>query len=204
MALPNPINKVRGLPSVVALGGPNGAGKSTAAAALLRGALAVNQFVNADVIAKGLAGFAPETVAARAGRIMLGRLKSLAADRENFAFETTLAGRSFAPWLRSLVEIGYQFHLVFLWIPSADMAVARVANRVKMGGHDVPEETIRRRFAAGLRNFHCLYRPISTSWRVYDNSEDRGPRLIALGTGSDAERVADPRAWRLIEAEANL
>lgn len=190
-------------PSVVVLAGPNGAGKSTAASALLHGTLAVNQFVNADAIAKGLAGFAPETVAMRAGRIMLDRLKELAANRENFAFETTLASRSFAPWLKTLAETGYRFHLVFLWLPTADMAVGRVANRVKMGGHDVPEETIRRRYAAGLRNFHCLYRPISTSWRVYDNSEDRKPRLIARGGGSDVDLIADAQTWRLIGAEAN-
>ena len=196
-------NEARRPPSVVVLAGPNGAGKSTAAASLLHGTLAVNQFVNADVIAQGLAGFAPETVALQAGRIMLARLKTLAAARENFAFETTLASRSFAPWLKSLTETGYRFHLVFLWLPSADMAVARVANRVKMGGHDVPEETIRRRFVAGVRNFHGLYRPISTSWRVYDNSEDRKPRLIAYGEGPNVDRIVDPRAWRFIEAEGN-
>lgn len=189
-------------PSVVVLAGPNGAGKSTAASALLHGTLAVNQFVNADAIAKGLAGFAPETVAIQAGRIMLGRLKELAANRENFAFETTLASRSFAPWLKTLVQTGYRFHLVFLWLPSADMAVGRVANRVKMGGHDVPEETIRRRHAAGLRNFHCLYRPISTSWRVYDNSDPLEPRLIARGDGMDTDQVVDFQTWQLIEAGA--
>lgn len=121
-------------PSVVVLAGPNGAGKSTAAPALLHGRLAVEQFVNADEIARGLAGFAPETAAIPAGRIMVARLKELARTRANFAFETTLASRSFAPWLASLVAGGYRFHLVFLWLPSADLAVARVADRVRLGG----------------------------------------------------------------------
>jgi predicted ABC-type ATPase len=126
---------------VVVLSGPNGAGKSTAAPSLLKGRLSVDQFVNADEIARGLAGFAPETAAIPAGRIMLTRLRELAAARADFAFESTLASRSFARWLESLTSGGYRFHLVFLWLPSADLAVARVRDRVRQGGHDVPETT---------------------------------------------------------------
>lgn len=153
-------------PSVVVLGGPNGAGKSTAAPALLQGALAVNEFVNADVIARGLSAFAPESAAIAAGRVMLGRLHELAAQRVTFAFETTLASRSFAPWLRSLRVSGYEVQLVFLWLPSADFAVERVAARVRAGGHNVPAETVRRRYHAGLRNFFSLYEPVASSWRL--------------------------------------
>ena len=117
-------------PKVVILAGPNGAGKSTSAARLLLGAMRVDEFVNADTIARGLSAFAPERVALNAGRIMLRRIKELSAERANFAFETTLATRSYAPWLKEIQAEGYEVHLLFLWLPSADMAVARVADRV--------------------------------------------------------------------------
>ncbi|NUQ61859.1 MAG: AAA family ATPase [Pirellulales bacterium] len=111
-----------------------GSGKSTVAPGLLQKRLAVAEYVNADVIAQGLSGFDPQSVALAAGRIMLNRLKELAEQRVSFAFETTLASRSFVPWLHDLVQSGYRFHLVFLWLASPDLAVARVADRVRMGG----------------------------------------------------------------------
>lgn len=168
-------------PQIVMLAGPNGAGKSTCAPELLRGTLGVTEFVNADTIAQGLSAFDSQSVALYAGRIMLRRLQELAQQRTSFAFETTLASRTFAPWLTELIASGYRFHLVFLWLPSADFAVDRVADRVRMGGHDVPEPTIRRRYESGLRNFFTLYRPIVTSWRMYDNSQLPTMRLIASG-----------------------
>ena len=113
-------------PCVVILAGPNGAGKSTAAPELLQGELAVTEFVNADVIARGLSAFDPDRAAIAAGRVMLTRLDELARQRESFAFETTLASRSFAPWLRDLRASGYAVHLFFLWLSSADLAVQRV------------------------------------------------------------------------------
>jgi len=167
-------------PSVVILAGPNGAGKSTVAPALLRGALAVNEFVNADVIASGLSAFDPDSAAIAAGRVMLARIRELASQRVNFAFETTLASRSFAPWLRKLVTSGYTAHLVFLWLPSADFAFDRVAERVRTGGHNVPSETVRRRYAAGLRNFFQLYQPLVSGWVMYDSSGPV-PRPVAEG-----------------------
>src|SRR5262249_21869242 len=159
-------------PDVVVLAGPNGAGKSTSAPSILRDALGVDEFVNADVIARGLSGFEPERAAMAAGRIMLARLRELARQRSSFAFDTTLASRSFPPSLADLIGTGYQFHLVFLWLPDAGMAVARVAARVREGGHAVPEETIRRRYEAGLRNFFSLYRPMATTWEFWDNSTE--------------------------------
>jgi predicted ABC-type ATPase len=185
-------------PHVIVLAGPNGAGKSTAAPHLLRGALGVTEFVNADMIAQGLSAFAPDTVALAAGRIMLARLRELAAKRADFAFETTLASRSFAPWLASLAATGYSVHLLFLWLPSADLAASRVADRVRFGGHDVPEEIIRRRYHAGLANFFDLYRPLADSWRLYDNGDESGPRLIAAGRGGVTTRVATPQLWNQI------
>ncbi|MGD0091493.1 MAG: AAA family ATPase [Planctomycetota bacterium] len=185
-------------PNVVILAGPNGAGKSTTAPLLLRGALGVTEFVNADVLARGLSGFAPERVAGAAARIMLARLRELAAQHASFAFETTLSSRSFAPWLRQLAQAGYKFHLVFLWLPSADVAVARVAERVRLGGHDVPEETIRRRYGAGLVNFFELYMPLAATWQVYDNSRRTGPVLVARGEGSKIREAVDKGTWELI------
>jgi len=185
-------------PTVVVVAGPNGAGKSTAAPLVLKGALSVGEFVNADTIARGLSAFDPEGVAMASGRIMLQRIRRLAEKRASFAFETTLASRLFAPWLADLIAGGYRFFLVFLWLPSADFAVQRVAGRVRDGGHDVPEQVVRRRYASGLRNFFELYRPLARIWRVYDNSQSAGPRLVAAGAGDATGQVLDPETWRQI------
>ncbi len=191
-------------PKVVVLAGPNGAGKTTTAPKLLPGLLGVTEFVNADAIAQGLSGFAPERVAMAAGRVMVARIKELAKERKDFAFETTLASRSFVPWLKRLISGGYELHLVFLWLPSADAAVARVAERVRLGGHDVPEATVRRRYWAGLRNFFALYQPLATSWQVIDNFRMGQPKVIAVGKGKKATVVRDAATWRRIqEGRAN-
>jgi predicted ABC-type ATPase len=184
---------------VVVLAGPNGAGKSTVAPAMLKGALAVTEFVNADVIAQGLSAFGAEAVALEAGRVMLARIRELAERRVSFAFETTLASRSYAPWLRGLVASGYQFHLAFLWLPSADLAVARVRERVRLGGHDIPESTIRRRYESGLKNFFRLYQGLAATWRMYDNSERPPARLVASGEGEGELYVADEAMWQHIK-----
>lgn len=188
-------------PKVIVLAGPNGAGKSTSAARLLRDALGVDEFVNADVIAQGLSAFAPERVAMAAGRIMMRRLKKLAAARASFAFETTLASRTFAPWLADLKASGYRMHVVFLWLPSAEVAMDRVAERVRLGGHDVPEDTIRRRYRAGWANFCELYQPLADSWQVIDNSVVGRPRLIAIGQGQRTQVVRNKALWDLIRPQ---
>jgi predicted ABC-type ATPase len=183
-------------PSAVILSGPNGAGKSTLAPLLLRGRLGVTQFVNADMIASGLSGFSPESTAIAAGRIMLKRLRTLANARESFAFETTLASRAFAPWLASLRDQGYGIHLVYLWLPSADVAIARVRSRVEAGGHGIPEATVRRRYLSGLRNLFQLYQSLTDTWRVYDSSGH--PVSVASGAGSQVLTVDCAASWRLI------
>ena len=188
-------------PNVIVVAGPNGAGKSTAAPSLLQDLLDVTEFVNADVIAQGLAAFDPDSVAFEAGAIMHARLRSLASKRRDFAFETTLASRSLAPWLRELVASHYSFHLLFLWLPSADFAVARVADRVRLGGHNVPEDTIRRRYRRGLRDFFQLYQPLATTWRVYDNAHESGIRLIAAGAGTTVTRIGDEETWKHLQKE---
>ncbi len=182
-------------PNVIVLAGPNGAGKSTAAPALLRDSLGLTEFVNPDVIAQGLSAFAPQGAAMEASRIMLARLRDLATRRASFAFETTLASRSLAGWLKQRLQEGYLFHLVFLWLPTADQAVARVAERVRRGGHAVPTSTVRRRYDRGLANFFERYRPLATTWRLYDNSGPAGPRLVAVGAGRNTIAVLDQRTW---------
>lgn len=190
-------------PNVVVIAGPNGSGKSTAAPALLRDYLGITEFVNADVIAQGLSGFGSENVALQAGRIMLERLKELAADEADFAFETTLASRTFATWLKDLQQSGYRAHLLFLWLPSAEMAVARVSSRVQRGGHDVPEDVVRRRYESGLRNFFSLYRPLVEAWRMYDNSSREGYTLIASESKDDPLHMEQETLWNsLVEAYA--
>lgn len=185
-------------PQAIILAGPNGAGKTTAARGLLHDYLKLGEFVNADTIAAGLAAFAPERAAFAAGRIMLSRLHELAEQRANFAFETTMASRTFAPWLASLREDGYRVQVVFLWLRSSALAVQRVKRRVRQGGHDVPRETIERRYAVGLRNFFELYMPIADRWRVYDNSRSAMPRLIASGDDSQPIIVHDQTTWQVI------
>ena len=185
-------------PSVVVLAGPNGAGKSTTAADLLRGALGVTEFVNPDLISQGLSVFEPERVAMAAGRVMLRRIHELGRERVNFAFETTLASRSFAPWLAKLRDAGYRVHVVFLWLPGVELAIARVKDRVRRGGHNVPEEHIRRRYVSGLRNFFRLYQPLASTWQFLDNSGDPPPRMIARGRGRRVTGVADRTTWQQI------
>jgi predicted ABC-type ATPase len=184
-------------PKVVVLAGPNGSGKSTSATRLLRGALKVDDFVNADTIAQGLSAFAQERVAFQAGRIMIRRLKELAESGASFGFETTLASRSYAPWLAELKAAGYRVHVVFLWLSNADEAVARVAERVRAGGHAVPDATVRRRYAAGLKNLFELYFALADSWQLVDNS-GRRPRYIAMGTSRGEVKVNDPLTWQAI------
>ena len=182
-------------PHVIVLAGPNGAGKSTAAPAVLPTLLGVGEFVNADVIAAGLSAFAPERHAVEAGRIMLGRLRALAAARESFAFETTLASRTFAPWLATLVASGYRFDLLYFYLPTPEMAVARVSQRVRSGGHHVPADTIVRRYGRGLRNFFELYMPLATRWAMYNNVRAGNPARIASGSGSSADTIEQPVLW---------
>jgi predicted ABC-type ATPase len=183
--------------NLIVIAGTNGAGKSTTAPSLLKGALEVTEFVNADLIAQGLSGFQPEGAVFHAGRVMLERIHFLAKKRIDFAFETTLASRTFAPWIADLRKTSYAFHLVFLWLPSEDFALNRVAERVRLGGHNVPEETIRRRYHAGIRNFFKLYRPLADKWFFYDNSSAE-PRIVAYGEQEQYLIVRDEAIWYYI------
>ena len=150
--------------------------------------------MNADLIAEGLAAFDPAGAALTAGKVMLSRIKDLADSRTTFAFETTLAGRSYARWLLDLIKKGYRFHVVFLWLPSPEFALERVRDRVRRGGHPVPERTVRRRFHAGLRNFFSLYQPMTDTWRIFDNSG--APSLVAAGRGKNVTLVENATIWQ--------
>jgi predicted ABC-type ATPase len=184
-------------PDVVVLGGPNGAGKSTAAPRLLRGPLKVDEFVNADTLAQGLSAFRPQDVAVEAGRITLQRLSMLEAQRKSFAFEATRASQGLARRLDRLKQGGYHVHILYLWLPNAELALARVAERVRAGGHDVPVEAVRRRFDRGRHNFFTLYRPLADAWRLYDATPLGGPRLIAVGGSGEPTRVRNRRVWQM-------
>ncbi|MDQ2948937.1 MAG: zeta toxin family protein [Acidobacteriota bacterium] len=193
------------MPRIILLAGPNGAGKTTASRDLLSHGIPVDEFVNADVIAQGLSGIHPEHAALEAGRIMLDRLKQLAANRQSFAFETTLASRTFAPWIKGLIKEGYEFTLIFYWLPSAETAITRVRKRVRLGGHSVPDEVIRRRYRAGLSNFFELYRPLAHKWEFFDNSGYAGrPRRISVGRAGSPDVVFDVELWHeIIKAQVD-
>lgn len=182
-------------PQVIVIAGPNGAGKTTLAPFLLRDKLRLLEYVNADPIALGLSGFDPASVAIKAGRVMMHRLHELAEQRKTFAFETTLAARSYAAWLEKLRGAGYNFQLSFLWLRSPELAVHRVRERVRSGGHDVAEAVIRRRYDAGLKNFWTLYQPLAEAWSVYDNSASTKPISIATGGRNRALTILEATSW---------
>lgn len=167
---------------IVVIAGPNGAGKTTFAREFLPNEAGFPDFINADLIAAGLAPFNPEAVALRAGRLMLEEIHERVRQGRSFAFETTLSGRTYATLLRECRKEGYHILLVFLSLPSAEMALSRVAARVAQGGHNVPEPVIRRRFAAGLDNFHATYKQIADAWILFDNS---GNSPVTLESGGN-------------------
>jgi predicted ABC-type ATPase len=187
-------------PNVVIMAGPNGAGKTTISKELLAGALEIRHYVNADTIARGLSDFNSEEMAFKAGKWMLQHLHELAAEKTNFAFETTLASRTFAPWIGELKKNGYQFHLFFVWVPAAEVSIARVAARVASGGHHVPDETVRRRYQRGLRNFFNLYKPLANSWKMINNANPLKRSAIAESDGT-IESVHDAEIWQSIVEE---
>ena len=157
-------------PRIIIIAGPNGAGKTTFAREFLPGEAACPVFVNADLIAAGLAPFAPETAALQAGRLMLQELTRHFAARTSFAFETTLSGRGYLRLIKGWQAAGYRVKLIFLQLASPEEAIARVVQRVRQGGHDIPETVVRRRFAAGKDNFERLYAPLVDAWALYDNA----------------------------------
>jgi predicted ABC-type ATPase len=187
-------------PTVYVIAGPNGAGKTTFSSEFLPHFVHCPEFLNADLIAAGLSPFAPETQNVRAGRLVLERLAELTSQRVDFGFETTLSGRTYLKMLRDMRSAGYRVSLFFLWLPNADMAVARVANRVVRGGHHVPPIDVRRRYSAGLRNLFQLYRPVLDDWWLYDAS--RLPPRLVVSQKRGVLTLNNRRLYRQIQSQA--
>lgn len=152
------------------IAGCNGAGKTTASYTVLPEMLGCREFVNADEIARGLSPFNPEGAAIQAGRLMIERVLQLMKDGQDFAFETTLATRSYIKLIQKAQSVGYFVTLLFFSLPTPEQAVQRVARRVSQGGHNIPIDVIYRRYEAGLKNFFQLYMPVVDFWALYDNN----------------------------------
>lgn len=162
---------------IIIIAGPNGAGKTTFARSFLPEEAQCPRFINADLIAAGLSPFAPEAAAIKAGRLMLEEIDEAVAHGESFAFETTLSGVGYRRRIRLWRRLGYHVSLFFLCLPDAQTAMDRVAMRVRQGGHNIPEDVVRRRFAAGWRHFDTIYKAEVDTWALYDNAGEE-PRLI--------------------------
>lgn len=187
------------------IGGCNGAGKTTASFSILPDILDCREFVNADEIARGLSPFRPETVTFEAGRIMLKRIKALINAGETFAFETTLSTRSYKNLIAEANKSGYKITLVFFWLESVEMAIDRVQNKVRDGGHNIPEEIIRRRYRSGIKNLLEIYLPIVDRALLFDNSSNN-PVLLAQKTRNDEIQILDKIKYYILKSiydEAN-
>jgi len=180
------------------MGGPNGAGKTTAAHDLIPQEWDIRHFVNADDIARDLSPSNPEEAAIAAGRLMIERMRSLVRSGESFAFEMTCAGRAHAHWLRQCQEDGWRVTLVFLWLPTPEAALDRVARRVREGGHNIPRDVVIKRWKAGIANMRHLYLPLSDIAAIHDNS-DATRVLIAERTPEAPLVVHDAGRWAMIE-----
>jgi len=191
------VNKIIEKPRVVVFAGPNGAGKSTHAEVILD-ALGISTFVNADHIARGLSGRSADSVAFEAGRIMLNRLRNLVVTRADFAFESTLSSRSFAPLLRRWKSQGYSVAIYYFSLSSPRLAVQRVRLRVALGGHDVPADVVQRRYARSLHNFFTLYGPLADEWTLFDNSHPGKARPVAVFAKPNFT-LLEPRVWNKLE-----
>ncbi len=172
-------------PNLYIIAGPNGAGKTTFARQFLPLYAKCKNFVNADLIAQGLAPFSPESMGIKAGRILLEQIHHLAEQKSDFAFESTLSGTAYVPFLKKLKSRGYVIHIFYLLVPKVELSLARIKERVAKGGHNVPAQDVRRRFAKSLDNFQRLYKPLADYWLIINN-EGIVPKLIVRG---EADRM---------------
>jgi predicted ABC-type ATPase len=180
-------------PNLYIIAGPNGAGKTTFAKEFLPDFANCRIFINADLIAQGVAPFSPETAAFHAGRLMLEEIKLHATRNEDFSFEATLSGRGHLGLIRGLKNCGYGVHFFYLTLPTVDLALTRVRGRVLRGGHDIPETIVRRRFGRSIQNFLVLYRQLADSWMLFDNSE-AAPTEIAFEKDGE-QRIIKPELY---------
>ncbi|WP_273454929.1 zeta toxin family protein [Nevskia ramosa] len=167
-------------PRCILIGGPNGAGKTTFAREYVPNEAGIIHFVNADLIAAGLSPLKPELAALAAGRLVISELERLVAQRADFAFESTLSGLGYIRHIETWKAAGYRIEMVFLRIESAELAMHRVADRVKQGGHHVPDEDVIRRLSRSYANFETRYKALADHWELYDSSQ-QPPRLLELG-----------------------
>lgn len=189
---------------ILIVAGPNGAGKTTLARELLATSSILYEFINADEIAKGLAPKHPESMALTASKLMIKRLKGLLEENKSFAFETTLSGTNYLAHLKNAKSKGYEIILFFLWLENHEQAVKRVAQRVKQGGHNIPEETIIRRYYIGLKNLLTYYLPLADMAVIVNNSiEESKNRLVARKGVSDFVDILNQDVWEKINKAAN-
>lgn len=188
------------MPNLYIVAGCNGAGKTTASLTILPEILNCFEFVNADEIAKGLSPFQPEKVAIEAGRIMLNRVNQLMEQGEDFAFETTLATKSYVSYIKKAKEKNYNITLVFIYLNSTALAKQRVKERVRKGGHNIEESVIMRRYESGLKNFFQLYAPLSDFWILVDNSSENYELYeIASGEFGQIKSILNHDLWNTIK-----
>lgn len=185
------------MPNLYIIAGCNGAGKTTASYTILPDILDCREFVNADEIARGISPFHPESAHLAAGRIMLSRIKSFIKQDVDFAFETTLATRSYVSLMQQARDQGYTIHLIFFWLRSVELAIQRVKGRVQEGGHHIPDAVVRRRYERGLFNFFNLYDPLLDKWMFIDNSDI--PFLVVAEKMGAGETVWQREVWTYIK-----
>jgi predicted ABC-type ATPase len=184
---------------ILMIAGPNGAGKTTAASNLVPDLTVLYEYINADEIARGLAPLNPESVALEASKLMVKRLQGLLKANKSFAFETTASGTNYLKYLKEAKDKGYEISLMFLWLPSPEQAMKRVIQRVMQGGHSIPEETIKRRYYAGIKNLLKYYLPIADIALILDNSMEKGARVIASKNTEYSLKVEDMAVWQKLE-----
>jgi predicted ABC-type ATPase len=172
------------------IAGCNGAGKTTASFTILPELLNCREFINADEIARGLSPFQPEKVAVEAGRIMLHRMDDLMNNGVTFAFETTLATKSYASKIRTAQRKGYFVTLIFFWLDKINLAMERVSQRVINGGHNIPAEIIERRYIRGIQNLFNLYLPVCDKTLILDNSGE-SPIFVMSNIKLEKEEIFD-------------
>lgn len=190
------------MPNLYIIAGCNGAGKTTASFTLLPDILGCREFVNADEIARGLSPFQPETVAFEAGRIMLHRISELLEAKKDFAFETTLATRSYAKTIKKANEFGYTIILLFFWLESPEIAVKRVKERVENGGHNIPEDVIFRRYYKGIKNLINIFLELCDKVIVINNSGNTPKFVIEVNKEAGID-IKDTSDWMIINNIAN-
>lgn len=190
-------------PTVYVIAGPNGAGKTTFAVDFLPKLAGCRNFVNADLIAHGLSPLDVDAVAIDAGRIFLQQIQAQVLAKRSFAFETTLAGRAYVNLVKNMRLGGYHVRLYYLWIPSVELTIKRIAERVKRGGHNIPTKIAKRRYGKGIRNLFRYYLPLSDYAAIFDNSS-ASPALVCEKI-HDRMRIVLPELFQVMRehAEAN-